>query len=269
VSDSTAEPSPPQTPLEQARHEHHLAELRWRAERDELQAAVRARDEFIAIAAHELRNPMSAVLLHVQGLRVASERGTIPELPKRLAMLEQRIKQFINRATLFLDVTRLSAGAYHLESSPVALDEAVKVALDDLGGQAEHAGCALHIDLQPGIVGHWDRLAVVQIATNLLSNAIKFGIARPIEISAWADDRDAFLRVADHGMGMSHADQQRVFAKFERAVSRQQHGGFGLGLWIIRQLIEKMAGSIEFSSVPGEGSTFTVRLPLRAPGETQ
>jgi two-component system OmpR family sensor kinase len=265
-----AEPLPPRTLLEQAQHEHRLAELGWRAEREELQAAIRARDEFIAIASHELRNPMSSVLLHVQGLRLASERqGTIVDLPKRLAMLEQRIKAFINRATTFLDVTRLSAGAYHLESEPVTLDEAVKVAVEDVSGQAEHAGCPLQTDMQGGIVGHWDRLAIIQITTNLLSNAIKFGMARPIEISVWADDRDAFLRVVDQGMGMTQADQQRVFAKFERAVRRQQHGGFGLGLWIVRQLVEKMAGNIAFKSVPGQGSTFTVRLPLREPKETR
>jgi two-component system OmpR family sensor kinase len=260
--------------LEQARRDREAAEQRWQAEReswqterDELHAAVRARDELIAIAAHELRNPMTAVLLHVQGLRLSSERhGAIPELPRRMAMLEQRIKSFITRATTFLDITRLSAGAYHLEGESVALDEAVQVALDDIKSQAEHAGCTLQVDLQPGIVGQWDRLAVIQIAMNLLSNAVKYGGGKPVQVSVWSDGRDAFLRVADQGMGMSLADRQRVFAKFERAVRRQQHGGFGLGLWIVRQLIEKMSGHIEFTSVPGAGSTFTARLPIAAPG---
>lgn len=245
------------------RQDSELAEEHWQAEREELQAAVRARDEFIAIAAHELRNPMAAVLLHVQGLRLVSERQAgVPDLPKRLDVLEQRIKAFINRATVFLDVTRMSSGAYHLECEMVRLDEAVQIAVGDLTSQAEQTGCQLETDLQPGIVGQWDRLAVIQIASNLLSNAIKFGMARPVQIHVWADERDAFVQVIDRGVGISEADQQRVFQKFERAVRRQQHGGFGLGLWIVRQLAESMAGQISFSSVPGEGSTFTVRLPL-------
>jgi two-component system, OmpR family, sensor kinase len=112
-------------------------------------------------------------------------------------------------------------------------------------------------------VGQWDRLAIVQIASNLLSNAVKYGRGEPVFLRVWAEGGDAFLQVVDRGMGLSPVDRERVFAKFERAVKRQQHGGFGLGLWIVRQLIEKMNGSIEFSSVPGQGSTFTARLPLR------
>ncbi|HEY0709262.1 MAG TPA: HAMP domain-containing sensor histidine kinase [Polyangia bacterium] len=249
---------------------HERAASSGDGDHDDLMAAVRARDEFIAIAAHELRNPMAAVLLHVQALRKNSLRGDpMPDLPGRLEVLEQRVKSFIQRATTMLDVTRLNAGAYRLEPEPVLLDEVIRSSIDELRPQAEQMGSAFKTRLEPGILGRWDRLALLQVTSNLLSNAVKYGAGRPITVRAWRESEAAFLQVEDEGIGMSDDDRARVFAKFERAVKRRQHGGFGLGLWIVGQLIEHMRGSIEFTSALERGSTFTVRLPLHPPAQTE
>jgi signal transduction histidine kinase len=110
--------------------------------------------------------------------------------------------------------------------------------------------------------GIWDRIALEQITDNLLSNAIKYGAGQPIEITLMSDGKTASLRVQDNGIGISEADQARIFGRFERAVTRRAHGGFGIGLWVVRQLVDAMGGDIAVLSKPGSGSTFTVTLPI-------
>ena len=110
-----------------------------------------------------------------------------------------------------------------------------------------------------------DELAVEQIADNLLSNAVKYGAGEPIEVSLVCDGAEARLTVRDHGIGISEQDQARIFDAFERAVSRREEGGFGIGLWVVRHLVDAMHGEIPVTSGPAEGSTFTVILPLLPP----
>lgn len=110
-------------------------------------------------------------------------------------------------------------------------------------------------------MGVWDRLRVEQIVTNLLSNAIKYGEGLPIEIVLDSDDATVTVSVTDHGIGIDPADQQRLFERFERAVTRRQYGGFGLGLWITQQIVTVIGGHIVVESRLGEGSTFRVTLP--------
>jgi signal transduction histidine kinase len=114
-------------------------------------------------------------------------------------------------------------------------------------------------------VGHWDGRRIEAVVANLLSNAIKFGEGKPIEITVDRSGDRAILIVADHGMGISLQDQLRVFQRFERAVSEQHFGGFGLGLWVVREVIESHGGTISVESSPGAGSIFRIDLPLAGP----
>ena len=100
--------------------------------------------------------------------------------------------------------------------------------------------------------------------TNLVLNAIKYGAGKQVEIAIAADAAGARLRVVDRGIGVAPEDRRRIFEAFERAAGERTHG-FGLGLWITRQAIEALGGTIELTSVVGEGSTFTVTLPRVAP----
>ena len=113
----------------------------------------------------------------------------------------------------------------------------------------------------------WDRLRLEQILTNLLSNAVKYGAGRPISVEVGAtgagDDADVWFAVRDRGIGMSPDELGRIFGRFERGVSERNYGGLGLGLWIVRQVVDAMGGSITVDSAPERGSTFTVRLPRR------
>jgi len=232
---------------------------------EELREAVRARDEFVAIAAHELRNPMTPILMQVHTLAAAarSPRRCRPEvLGPRLELLEHAVRDFVRRSTALLDVSRVAAGNLRIEPAAVDLSAVVRGVVDRAGVAARMARSELDADLQEGVVGLWDRLALEQVAENLLSNALKFGAGKPVAVALRADGRAARLAVRDRGIGISEEDRARVFGRFERAVARREHGGFGVGLWLAGRLVAAMGGAIAIEGAPGEGTTFTVTLPL-------
>jgi signal transduction histidine kinase len=113
-------------------------------------------------------------------------------------------------------------------------------------------------------VGSWDRLRVEQVVANLVANALKYGPGCPVEMSVTRETECACIRVRDYGIGIAAEDQRRIFQRFERAVPMSHYSGFGLGLWIAREIVAAHGGSIDVDSEVGRGSTFIVRLPLRA-----
>jgi signal transduction histidine kinase len=231
----------------------------------ELQRAVTARDDFITIAAHELRNPMTPILGLVEHLLVIARRpdsGCAASIITRLERLGLAVEEFVNRATTIMDVSRTTSGTYRAELSATDLSAVVRDAVERYQGLAETAGCRLDVNVEDSVAGALDEVAVGQITDNLLSNAIKYGAGKPIEVSLASDGAKARLTVTDQGIGISAEDQGRLFARFERAVTRREHGGFGIGLWLSRQLAVAMGGEISVASAPGSGSTFTVMLPL-------
>lgn len=153
-----------------------------------------------------------------------------------------------------------------LEPEDVDLVQVVRDVAAMLAGEAERAGCTLVLELPQQLAGCWDRRRLEEITTKLVGNAIKFGAARPIEIRLDAADDHARLRVRDHGIGIAPADHARIFERFERAVPTRHYGGFGLGLWLVRHLVEALGGNVAVDSEPGEGSLFTIELPLRHAG---
>jgi PAS domain S-box-containing protein len=231
------------------------------------QQAVRLRDDFISVASHELKTPLTALRLQVDGLRRTMARGGVS--PEKLGKLSSDLDHSVNRLDRLvddlLDFSRLASGRLDLRIELV--DWAALV--DELGERfaphLEEAHCPLALRLDPGVVGSWDRLRLEQITTNLLSNAIKYGGGAPIELSLSADPQRATLCVRDHGIGIAAEDQARIFERFERAVSSRSYGGFGLGLWIVRRVIDALGGTISVESVPGAGATFTVTLPRERP----
>jgi two-component system OmpR family sensor kinase len=234
----------------------------------ELMRAVRARDAFIAIAAHELRNPMTPMLGYVEHILSVARRPE-SECPEAIIVALERLAnqmvEYIKRATTLLDVSRINAGKLRAEFSVVDLSAMMRQAVHRHRAGAERSGCRLEPSIAGEVTGMLDELAVEQIADNLLSNAVKYGAGEPIEISLVGDGSKARLTVRDHGIGISERDQARIFDAFERAVSRREEGGFGIGLWVVRHLVDAMHGEIQVTSRPAEGSTFTVILPLLPP----
>ena len=243
-----------------------LADLR--REVAELRRAVRARDDFIAIAAHELRNPMTP-LLGVAELALTAARSAEDTCPPRVTVLLERMQllaqDFIQRSTRLLDVSRIEAGNLRLEPSMTDLSALVLSTVQKYETAAARVRSQVETGIQDGITGVWDRLAVEQVAENLLSNALKFGAGKPVAVRLRSHGADAWLDVQDRGIGMEPDQQARIFGRFEQVVAQHRGGGFGVGLWVANHLVMAMGGQIAVVSHPGEGSTFSVMLPLAPP----
>ncbi|MFP2912332.1 ATP-binding protein [Pyxidicoccus sp. 3LFB2] len=232
----------------------------------ETQEAVRARDEFLSVAAHELRTPLTSMRLHLQLLQ-RQVGAALPELAAQLAprtqVLERQLGRLGSLVNTLLDVSRLAAGKLSLEPRELDLAQLVRQMADAFAEEFNRAGSTLSLHVDGPLLGSWDPLRVEQVLVNLLSNAAKYGAGRPVEVSLAGEGHTAVLAVKDHGIGISEDGMARLFGKFERAVSERHYGGLGLGLYITRQIVEAMGGSITVRSAQGQGSTFILRLPTQ------
>ncbi|MFY0571259.1 protein kinase domain-containing protein [Archangium lansingense] len=247
-----------------------LSEERGRLYREE-QEAVRRRDDFLSIAAHELKTPLTSLQLHIQGLMSQVRQGLERLPPERLgAKLEsanlqtQRLGKLVNE---LLDISRIAQGQLLGKLEDVDLVQVVRGVVDRSRESLARAECDLRLNLPPTMVGHWDVMRLEQVVVNLLTNATKYGAGRPIEVTLEGDATLARLRVRDEGIGIAEEDAARIFERFERAVSVRHYGGFGIGLWIVREIVQALGGTIEVESALGKGATFTVTLPRRGPEE--
>jgi two-component system OmpR family sensor kinase len=238
---------------------------------ENLQQAVRARDDFIAIAAHELRNPMTPIA-GLTELALAAARKAVglcpPLIMDLLERLQFAVQEFIKRATRLLDVGRIEAGNLRLEPSLVALSTLVLGVVQRYDVAAKHGDNPIDLDVEQGVVGTWDPLAVEQVLENLLSNGLKFGSGKPVTVRLRSDGRFALLQVQDRGIGMQPDEQACIFGRFEQVMSQHRRSGFGIGLWVSNKLVTAMGGRITVASRVGDGSTFAISLPL-APSELE
>ena len=232
----------------------------------ELRKAVRDRDDFLSIASHELRTPLTTLNLEIQSLKRALDKKPArnERLERSAAVAENQINRLITLVEELLDVSRLASGRLQVEPTEFDLAELVRDVATRLKPAIDAAGCALRLETRARTVGSWDRLRVEQVVANLLSNAVKYGSGAPVEMSVTREMECACLRVRDHGIGIAAEDQGRIFQRFERAVPMSHYSGFGLGLWIAREIVAAHGGHIDVASELGRGATFTVRLPLRA-----
>jgi signal transduction histidine kinase len=227
----------------------------------EATAAIRLRDEFVLVAGHELRTPLAAMSLHHQALAALPETATIARVVERGKKLVSQSDRMARLVDELLDVSRVSAGRLTLERTRFDLAELVHEVASRMRDGFERAGVALRVAAD-SVAGDWDRGRIDQIITNLLSNALKYGRGAPVDVSVTRAGATAVLAVTDRGIGIAPGDHARVFERFERAVTARKFAGLGLGLWITAQLVEAHDGTIAVASTLGEGSTFTVALPV-------
>jgi len=227
-----------------------------------LSDALKSRDEFIAIAAHELRNPLNVFLLNLQLLHRLI--GT-PAKVEQLRPLVEKAREQVGRISMLvdrlLDVTRIRTGTFELFRENLDLSALIREVVQRFAG--EYPAVAFSAEIAGQIQGKWDRVRMDQAFTNLLSNAVKYGAGRPVALGAQVERDTAVIEVRDHGVGISADDLGRIFDRFERAVGRAHNDGLGLGLWITRQIVQAHGGTIIAESEPGKGSIFTIRLPIQ------
>ena len=235
----------------------------------EARLAVAVRDEFLSIAAHELRTPCTSLLLGVQSLRRMGRAKPLDDAPagyldRTLATAERQTRNLTRLVDKLLDASRIQAGHLVLEPETFDLCEVVRASIDDFHEEAERDGSAITLHAEGKVVGLWDRVRIEQVVVNLLSNALKYGDGKPIDVVVEAKGPSAELTVRDRGIGVSHEKLPQIFERFGRAVSSSHYGGLGLGLYIVRRIVESHGGIIACESTLGEGSVFRVTLP-RAP----
>lgn len=226
---------------------------------------MRARDDFLAMAAHELRSPLHALALRLAALERLAAQGQAATLAAELQRARRSVDRYVRRAVTLLDVSRLHAGVLVPALLPVRAAEVVRDVVDDYREEAAFHGASLHAEVDEGLMGRWDRHMLEQILGNLVSNAIKYGNGTPVGIRAGAgDEGHACLEVFDRGPGIAPADRQRIFDKFERVVATSgERAGFGLGLWIVGRMVAAHQGRVDVAEQPGGGALFRVVLPLQ------
>ncbi|RUO94782.1 GAF domain-containing protein [Corallococcus sp. AB018] len=227
------------------------------------QSAVRLRDEFLSVASHELKTPLTSLILQHNLIGRALETAGTPGLVTgRLNTAQRQVLRLTALVDNLLDVSRLSLGKLSLERAEVDLVQLTRDAVERLGDVFAQARCTLELELPRTLTGQWDALRLDQVLVNLLSNAAKYGAGHPVSVRAGVDARDeAWVEVRDEGIGIEADALPRLFGRFERAVSERHYGGMGLGLYISRQIVEALGGRIDVDSQPGQGATFTLRLP--------
>jgi signal transduction histidine kinase len=236
-----------------------------------LAEAVRARDEFISIASHELKTPITPLALRVQHLlRVAREapHGLVPRelVVKVTRNLDTHVVKLTKLVENLLDVSRINSGQLALRMEDFPLSAAVGDALDRVSAELSAANCDVRVEGQPDVVVRGDRSRVEQVLVNLLGNAAKYAPGGPVVVRVAAGADVVEVEVEDAGPGITPQDQQRIFERFERAVADRHVSGLGLGLYIAREIVQAHSGELSVRSEPGRGATFAMRFRRAAPG---
>jgi signal transduction histidine kinase len=225
-----------------------------------------AQGEFLSAASHELRSPLAALRLQIEGLaRELSRNGNlnVRELRERTFGFRRILDRLVSLIDVLLDMTRIQAGRLNLELRQVDLAELARQVVSRFA-QEGATPCQLLIEADSPVIGTWDRERLDQVVTNLISNACKYGDAKPVKVKVRGNGAQAHLIVQDQGIGIPDGQVDRIFERFERAVEGRNIRGMGLGLWITREIVEAHGGRIRVDSEPGRGSTFTVELRLAA-----
>ncbi|WP_455925946.1 hybrid sensor histidine kinase/response regulator [Pseudomonas putida] len=253
--------------LERSRQEQEVLLKKLQATQNELEHAVRMRDDFMSIVSHEVRTPLNGLILETQlrKLHLARDNADAFSLDKMRGMVdrdERQIKSLIRLIEDMLDVSRIRTGKLSIRPSQFDLTQLVANLLDNFAPQISAASCSVSLHATEPVVGTWDEFRVEQVISNLVSNALRYGGHGPIEVSVYAHKGAALVEVRDHGIGISKENQARIFQQFERVSATHVVAGLGLGLFISEQIVVAHGGSITVQSALGEGSTFTVSLPM-------
>lgn len=228
----------------------------------ELAAALQTRADFIARAAHEIRNPLNVFHLTLQLLYLKPQQSE-EEIRALLDKLRGQLNRITSLVDHLLDLARFRAGNFNLEPEPFDLAELAKEVVQRFSSW--HPQVTFNLRAEGKSIGTWDRRRIEKALANLVANAVKYGVGSPIRIGISRSGSEVLVSVQDDGIGIPDAERARIFQRFETPVVHSGVDGLGLGLLIARLSVEAHGGRIAVES--GErGATFTVRLPLKTAG---
>ena len=241
------------------------AEETLRASEAALKEADRRKDEFLAMLAHELRNPLAPISNALYTLRMHPDADTAQ---RARDMMDRQLRQMVRLVDDLLDVSRITRGKVTLKKEPARLSEIIEAAVETVKPLVDVRRQALSVDLGPGAWLDADKARLSQVFANILNNASKFtpGGGR-IAVSARTTADGVTIEVKDTGMGIPRGQLESIFELFEQVDHsiERAHSGLGIGLTIAKSMVEMHGGSVEAASDgAGKGTTFRVRLPTRA-----
>ncbi len=247
------------------------------------QTELKAREEFLSVASHELKTPMTSLLLQVESLRridaaAVADRSRWGVVAAKHAAIGRQTRRLAALTDSLLDASRIQGGRLDIVPEQVELMDLVETCVRSFEEDARRAGSTVElfvdgapVDLAAGsardaagqIGGQWDPRRLEQILANLLGNAIRYGAGSPIQVAIDTRGERVLISVRDHGVGIPLNEHRRIFERFTQVATDKVTGGLGLGLWLTERLVQSMGGQVLLTSAPGEGATFTVDLPRR------
>jgi PAS domain S-box-containing protein len=256
----------------QARKAMETLNTELRASEEALQVALRTRDEFMTIASHELKTPVTSVKMQLQMMRraVKLEENITPPAEKMAKSLDLSVRQVDRLNELIedlLDVTRIESGKMAYNFEPADLTAVVNEVIERFSEQIKAENCSLEVSASESVTVICDRFRIEQVVTNLITNAMKYGAKSLIKVELTATSAGASICVSDQGMGIAKGKQAKVFDRFERAITHNNISGLGLGLFISKQIVDAHGGALYLESELGRGSTFKVLLPCAPPDQ--
>jgi signal transduction histidine kinase len=259
--------------LEQSRREQEALLQQLQNTQLELEQAVRMRDDFMSIVAHEVRTPLNGLILETQlrKMHLARDNAAAFTLDKMHAMVdrdERQIKSLIRLIEDMLDVSRIRTGKLSIRPNRFDLVKLVSTLLENFAQQIEAAETEVSFSAPEPVEGQWDEFRIEQVVTNLLTNALRYGGRSPVQVRVYREGNEARVEVQDHGIGISEENQKRIFQQFERVSAKTVVAGLGLGLFISEQIVAAHGGSIVVESEINEGALFRVCLPIEENGKS-
>lgn len=253
--------------LEQSRREQEALLKKLQTTQNDLEQAVRMRDDFMSIVAHEVRTPLNGLILETQlrKMHLARDNAAAFTLDKMHAMVdrdERQIKSLIRLIEDMLDVSRIRTGKLSIRPSRVDLVKLVDNLLQNFAPQVDAAESSVTFSAEGPVEGQWDEFRIEQVISNLLTNALRYGGKGQIDVRVYCHEGQARVEVQDRGIGISEENQKRIFQQFERVSAKTVIAGLGLGLFISEQIVAAHGGSIVVESRINEGALFRVCLPL-------
>ena len=236
---------------------------------EELERAVRMRDDFMSMVSHELRTPLNTLHLQTQLRLNQLKAGRVGEIGQLQAMAERDDRQIRSMVRLIddmLDVSRIRTGRLAVTPAATDLADLVRRTCDNFAEQAQAASSSVTLQAPDALVVECDPFRIEQVVTNLITNALRYGGGTPVHVRVQWEGELALVAVRDQGPGIAPEDQARIFGQFERSEAvRGKAPGLGLGLYIARQIAEAHGGDIRVESRLGHGAEFQLRLPKLPP----
>lgn len=237
--------------------------------RENLKNTIRAREEFLSIASHELKTPITSLKMGIQiSARRLRQEPNLSEAGKEvlreLDLSNSQIAKMTKLIDDLLDVSRISLGKLSCEFEECDFNEIYKEVTERFRDQLSVENTVLKSEIETGLIGFWDRSRLEQVIVNLLSNAIKYAPGSPIECTAKRVGSALVFSLRDFGPGIPAKQREKIFDRFERIGVSRNISGLGLGLYISRQIISQHHGTIELEPTVTEGACFVITVPMDA-----